>query len=236
MVDEGSSRTYVTYRFGPDPDSMRSRRRSVGIRFHKEELNELGVAMLIITLAFAVVFSNNHVFSPSHDLMRFLLVLPYSFIATFTGFGLHELAHKISANHFGYPAAFSYNKKTLIYGALISVVIGFLFAAPGAVYIFGRPTVKENGIISAAGPFTNLIIGFISLGAFIPLILINEFVGMGALMVGIINLIIGSFNMIPVMPLDGSKIWKWNKAIYLIMLVFLLGPVIAFFMFQSMIL
>jgi Zn-dependent protease len=59
---------------------------------------------------------------------------------------------------------------------------------------------------------------------------------MGALMVGIINLIIGSFNMIPVMPLDGSKIWKWNKAIYLIMLVFLLGPVIAFFMFQSMIL
>ena len=233
MDDIGPERTYVTYRFGPDPNSMRSRRKPVGIRFHREELNELGIAMFIITIAFAVVFSNNHLLSRSHDLTGFLLVLPYSFMATLTGFGLHELAHKISANHFGYPAAFSYNKRTLMFGALISVVIGFLFAAPGAVYIFGRPSVKENGIISAAGPFTNLIIGFIFLVAFIPLIFINEFLGSGAMMVGIINLIIGSFNMIPVMPLDGSKIWKWNKAIYVIMVIFLLGPVIAFFMLQS---
>ena len=111
MVDDGSRRVFVTYRFGPDPSSMRSRRRPVGIKFDQEELNELGAAMFIITIAFAVVFSNNHLLSTSHSLSAFLLVLPYSFVATVTGFALHELAHKISANHFGYPAAFSYNKR-----------------------------------------------------------------------------------------------------------------------------
>jgi Zn-dependent protease len=104
-----------------------------------------------------------------------------------------------------------------------------LVAAPGAVYIFGRPNVKENGIISAAGPFTNLIIGYFSLGALIPLAFVHSYLSTGAFVIALINLFIGAFNMIPMMPLDGSKIWKWNKPVYITMAIFLVGPVLLYF-------
>jgi Zn-dependent protease len=29
-----------------------------------------------------------------------------------------------------------------------------------------------------------------------------------------VNAILAGFNMIPLMPLDGAKVWAWNKAIY----------------------
>jgi Zn-dependent protease len=200
-------------------------RRGVGVRFDKEEIKELGIAMGVITLAFAAVFSGNFLWGGSFSPLAFIVVLPFAFVATFTGFLLHELAHKISANHYGYPAAFSYNKRYLILGAFISFVLGILFAAPGAVFIYGRPTRKENGIISAAGPMTNLVIGFISLGAALLISGLVNFLGYGLFYVGIINLIIGAFNMVPVMPLDGSKVWKWNKMVYVAMAVLFIAPI-----------
>ncbi|MBN1389159.1 MAG: hypothetical protein JXA22_00795 [Candidatus Thermoplasmatota archaeon] len=216
----------TVFSFGPRMDDLRSRRRAVGVRFERKELEELGIAMLFITIAFAVVFSNNQVLGRDHDLFRFLAVLPASFIATFTGFALHELGHKISANHYGYPAAFSYNRRSLIFLSIFSVLTGFLLVAPGAVYIYGRPNRKENGVISAAGPVTNLVIGYSFMGLFLFVSLMSDLLGSAAFIVGMVNLFIGSFNMIPIMPLDGSKIWKWNKFVYLLMLVLLLSPVI----------
>jgi Zn-dependent protease len=103
--------------------------------------------------------------------------------------------------------------------------MGILFAAPGAVFIYGRPSRKENGIISAAGPFTNLVIGAISLVSAMLLSAIIPFLGGGLFLIGIINLIIGAFNMVPVMPLDGSKIWKWSRTVYIIMAIFFIAPI-----------
>jgi len=219
----------IHFSFGPDPAAMRSRRRPVGVRFESKELEELGVAMFFITIAFAVVFSNNYLLHRTHDLFAFLRALPFSFAATLTGFFLHEIAHKISANHYGFPAAFSYNKRTLVFLSIFSVIVGFLIIAPGAVYIYGRPNRKENGIISAAGPGTNMVVGYTVAIISIPIMMFSNFLGDGLFLVGLLNLFIGAFNMIPIMPFDGSKIWKWNKAVYIIMLVFLLGPVLFFF-------
>ena len=49
--------------------------------------------------------------------------------------------------------------------------------------------------------------------------------------VSIINVAIGGFNMIPLSPLDGSKIYPWSIAMYIGMLVGIVALLIATFTF-----
>jgi len=100
----------------------------------------------------------------------------------------------------------------------------FVFGAPGAVYIAPAAAVgygygyswsyrstdeeHENMIISAAGPGINLAFAL----GFLGLLLV---VGLGAGFLSIVgffgfelNVGLGSFNMLPVPPLDGSKIFR----------------------------
>jgi Zn-dependent protease len=94
---------------------------------------------------------------------------------------------------------------------------GFLLAAPGAVMVSGRITERQNGIIAAVGPITNVIIALVAFPIYLltagleqPIALIGEL----ARFIVVINLILGGFNMIPVQPLDGSKIIAWSKYAY----------------------
>jgi Zn-dependent protease len=93
--------------------------------------------------------------------------------------------------------------------AVFSAFLGFVFAAPGAVYISGPVGRRENGIISAAGPLANIVIAL----AFrlLPLGVISAY---GAS----INGWLAFFNLIPVMGFDGSKVWRWNKGIYALLI------------------
>ena len=38
-------------------------------------------------------------------------------------------------------------------------------------------------------------------------------------LLGYMNAFLALFNMLPIPPLDGSKIYKWNPAVYIMMLV-----------------
>ena len=146
------------------------------------------------------------------------------FIATATGFILHEMGHKFVAIRRGYVAHF----RLWTWGLLLTigtVVLSggsFLFGAPGAVYIapgaatgyygYGydssyRPSDPnyENMIISAAGPGLNLLfaLGFLGL-----LFVSSGFLQVVGALGYQLNVGLGSFNMLPVPPLDGSKIFR----------------------------
>jgi len=168
----------------------------------------------------------------------FFEILPVAFIAVLTAFALHELAHKITANYYGHYAAFSYSKQGLILAAILSFLFGVLFAAPGAVFIYGQPTRKENGIISLAGPLTNLTLGIVFSILFFVFVFFSlfikasNFLASAFFLIASINIFIGAFNMIPIMPFDGSKIWKWNKAVYILMLFFFIPLLIFFFLIR----
>ena len=102
---------------------------------------------------------------------------------------------------------------------------GFIFAAPGAVVIFSNGMEeKTNGIISIAGPIVNIILGLIfflilgSLGSFGDFI----YTEMGAIVYLIcvlgtrINFFLAAFNLLPIPPLDGSKVMSWSVPIWLV--------------------
>src|SRR6267143_1957888 len=144
------------------------------------------------------------------------------FVATATGFILHEMGHKYVAIRRGYLAHF----RLWIWGLVLTISFvtisggGLVFGAPGALYIspstagfYGYDSTRErvdpeedNMIISAAGPGINLAfaIGFLALLFSVP----SGFLHAVALFGLLLNVGLGSFNMLPVPPLDGSKIFR----------------------------
>jgi Zn-dependent protease len=98
--------------------------------------------------------------------------------------------------------------------AIFTAVVGFLFAAPGAVYIQGAISRKQNGLISLAGPLTNLALGASFLG--VGIVLQSGILAAALYYVGWINLLLAAFNLLPIPPMDGSKVLKWSIPVYVI--------------------
>ncbi|MFH1064471.1 MAG: site-2 protease family protein [Candidatus Woesearchaeota archaeon] len=175
-----------------------------GIRSSKKELIDLLKSWLVIGVAFAIALNG-----ASTSVAFFIAV----FISLFTvgiGFLLHELAHKFVAQRYGCFAEFRSFDRMLIFALIVSL-FGFIFAAPGAVMIQGKITRSQRGIISAAGPLTNMILALIFLFISASTTGILEAIGAYGF---IINSWLALFNMIPFAMFDGKKVLDWNKFIY----------------------
>lgn len=177
-------------------------------KFSNEEIRDLIIALLVLSLAFSILFSGR-------DLDLALYLLPLSIIGVGSSFIFHELAHKFVAMHYGYWAEFKLWMSGLVI-ALLSSFIGVIFAAPGAVYIHGQYIDdKENGVISIAGPAINIVLALIFF-ALIPSTATSPYWRMATLLGFYINSYIGLFNLIPLGPLDGAKVLRWNGIVWLI--------------------
>lgn len=186
-------------------------------KFHFSELEkkELFKAWVAISFAFSIMMGGFSNF--------------YSFIimSAFTvgvGFLFHEIAHKFAAQKYNCWAEFRADNKMLFLMILMSFM-GVLFAAPGAVMIHGNITKRRNGIISMWGPLTNFILAII----FLVIFFFTSFKTLG-FFGAYINSILGMFNMIPFMNIDGKKILVWNKGVYYSMVS--LGVVLVFISFN----
>ena len=121
---------------------------------------------------------------------------------------LHELAHKFAAMAFGLTAVFKIfwgGIGLAIFLKLISAP--FLIIAPGYVQISTQSLYSSTGaIIAFAGPAMNLIL-FIT--AHLILTRAKHLTRIQAVALYLtkqINLLLFAFNMIPIPPLDGSKV------------------------------
>lgn len=183
------------------------------MRFSNKEIKDLLIAWLLISLAFAILFSGGYNFIFSLDI--FIIAFIISLLTAGIGFLFHELMHKFIAQKYHLWAEFRANYSMLFLAILFSF-FGFIIAAPGGVLIQGPLTKEKNGKISLAGPLTNLIIALIFLT---HLLLINFENGILSLFFNYgfkINALLAIFNLIPFLPFDGAKVLAWNKPIYYI--------------------
>ncbi len=192
------------------------------VTFTKEETRDIIIAVVALTILFSISFTRPMGWS----LDSFMLFIPISFVAVGIGFILHELGHKVVAQRFGFFSEFRRWDYGLILG-FITVMCGFMLFAPGAVYFgaYGRMvTDEENGKISIAGPVVNIILAILFLALTLtlrPFITFDNGWYMYILLLTLVlafnvNSFLALFNMIPIPPLDGSKVIRWNLPIYLI--------------------
>ncbi len=188
------------------------------IHFGRQELIQIGISVAVLTVAFTIVLLGGFMGDlESYSASIWLFALGVSAVVSITGFLLHELAHKFVAQRYGAWAEFRMYP-TGLFMALIVSFLGFLFAAPGAVYISGRINRKQNGIISLAGPATNIAFGSL----FIALWLIFPDAGIWSLafnLIGRLSLLLALFNLLPFGPLDGKKVWAWNPTYWVLSMV-----------------
>ena len=210
---------------------------SLSSQFSSGEIFSILVAWIVLTVA--ISYQNLlSILTGSGDLD----LLAAAFIATATGFILHEMGHKLVAIRRGYIAHFRIWAWGLVLTLAVVTLSGglFIFGAPGAVYIApaaaqfytdGRPSTidldEDNMIISAAGPGINLAfaIGFL----FLLVAGVSTFVSEIAKAGLFLNVGLGSFNMLPISLLDGAKIFRRSLPVALALALPLWGMFVLFF-------
>jgi Zn-dependent protease len=178
---------------------------------------------------------------------------------------VHEVAHGLMAEKLGDSTARDEGRITLNpiphidpFGSLLLPIL--LLAAGSPIILgaakpvpvnFGNLKNPKSGmaLVSLAGPVSNFILAVLFVVP-IKLGLVNDVSGPILLQAALINIVLGTFNLIPIPPLDGSKIvaslapdeWmykilEWERYGFILVLVFLymglldriLLPVIIFF-------
>jgi Zn-dependent protease len=183
----------------------------------KTEILHLGVAYGVLTGCLLLVFSGytyiGSYFAPpgTRGITPTLIVV--AALAALTGFVAHEMAHKVVAQRLGFWAEF----RASAYGlgmAVVTSVLGFIMAAPGATMVGGMHEVdyRNWGRTSVAGPMTNLGFAAIFYAAAIGAFLAHNVVFEWLLVLALINAWFGTFNLFPFGVLDGAKVFRWSRS------------------------
>lgn len=179
-----------------------------------KETIHLVASLVVLTVAFAY---------PSTEPTMLAVIA----LSVGSGFILHELGHKFTAQRYGYTAVYEASPMGLLLAIFLKLVTGFVFAAPGAVMIQKRRSYydtdderdyhmltqsRETWKIALAGPLINVALAVVFMGLlFLSDSMLMQTIGLyGAY----VNVFLAGFNMIPFGPLDGAKVFKHNPAIW----------------------
>ncbi len=189
-------------------------------KFSRTEVRDIAISIAVLSVAFTILYRtgstmNYFRYHAGSETGAYLGLFGLSVVLVVLSFMLHELGHKLVAQKAGLWSEYRMFPMGLAI-TLITSMIGFLFAAPGAVYIAGNMDAKTNGRVSLAGPAVNIAIaaiGILGTVAFNQTALLVPFY-----MLAVLNSFLAVFNLLPIPPLDGSKIMKWNVVIWACMI------------------
>jgi Zn-dependent protease len=143
--------------------------------------------------------------------------------------GVHEAAHAFAAYRLGDPTAKNLGRMTvnpiphidplmtIVLPAITLLTVGFIFGGAKPVPVvprnFKHPN-RDNAIVAIAGPLSNLLLSVLFLTVGYALLASDTYRGDQVLprvlfASGVANLILAVFNLLPIPPLDGSRVVSW---------------------------
>jgi len=154
----------------------------------------------------------------SSMLVRFLIISPLLIVSLV----LHELAHGWVAYLLGDPTAKAHGRLSLNpikhLDLLGTAMLALTFFISGGTFFFGwakpvpvdprffRDGQRGMAWVGAAGPLTNFTIALASVGAIWLTYTWSAYVANLFVTLLVLNVILGTLNLIPVPPLDGSRV------------------------------
>ena len=194
-------------------------------QFSRMEMIHLLSAIIVLTIGFSFALSQSSalmmvIFQKGFDINRFTYGLMLSFLGVLFAFVVHEIAHKFMAQKYGLWSEFRMYPKGLLISLFLSIITGFVLAAPGAVMFRGKPRPFEQARIAIAGPSANIMLAALLFVVY-QLFLIgqNTFLSTAIGFVFFINAVLGFFNILPFGPLDGVLIYNWSKSLWTVLFV-----------------
>lgn len=189
-------------------------------KFSKIEVRDIVISIIVLTLAFMLMFRNTAFVTKYFEIVLgdawvvglFVLMLALVMLS----FIVHEFAHKFTAQRMGLWSEYRMFPMGLLFAPIMGLV-GFLFAAPGVVYISGFVDNEQDGKISIAGPLTNIILSAVGIVGCV-LFNGNPIVIMFYLLYTL-NASLAVFNLLPIGILDGAKVMRWNTPVWLMSII-----------------
>lgn len=193
-----------------------------------EEVRDIIISAVVLGVAFTIAFLGG----PE----RFLFILQPSFILYFIPTTLlallsivaKEVSQKNAARALESHAFYDIWTPGIIL-SILSSFLGFVIAAVGGIKVateyterYGRWTInltpKQMGIIATLGPivYMGISLGFVMLSPLSPTIASGKNV---FLLAANMNITLALFSMIPIDPLDGEKILRWNFLIWFFLIL-----------------
>lgn len=200
-----------------------------GIAVHQRERYFLGLSAIeIIVIEVAVIIVAFAFILADRAELILQTVLIYILVGAISVV-LHDFAHRYFATRHGHDADTQFWSLGTAIMFLTAWLYGNAFAQSyrNLVNRQGKDEPRELGIEMVAGPCVSIVLMVLFLA-------LTQAGGLWAIAGGVgfsINLITAVYSLMPIETMDGGAVWKWNRALYLLLFL----PMIAFYFFTYMI-
>lgn len=177
------------------------------------------LSLIIASIVVSLVFGLGYLIAGNMSV--FLIISLGAIIAMIP----HELAHRWSARKMGCYSRYVLDPTGLLLTLITAIpFIPFKIIMPGYTLVVSHQydpleNKRINGVVSLAGPITNILFASISYFAVVLCLkqsICSWFALNFAYWSALLNSWVAFFNLLPIPPLDGSKIISWKPILWIL--------------------